>query len=210
MNHRNAHWLTGNATSERIEDPSYPLETRIPIDILELIFEAGARQAHRPIHPWPRQIEIAVSHVNKRWREVAINLAVLWSFIRASPSEPHDKLATYFERSKGHALRVCLFAYRGFWKPDIVAAMRPHLHRIRRFHLITDFIESMSKSCCLDSSAPFCSRRSIVVIGSTQRSLARFITAAFLWDLPTLSRRGTLSFPFQFNMPDSPVLHVAC
>ncbi|KAJ7683721.1 hypothetical protein B0H17DRAFT_1073866 [Mycena rosella] len=131
-------------TSDSTGDLLYPVESRIPIDILELIFEAGARNAHRQISTFPKPIEIVVSHVNRRWREVAVNLAVLWSSIRASPFEALDKLDSYFERSKGHALSVCLFAYKEYWRPDMVAKMQLHLHRFRRFHLITDFIRSTS------------------------------------------------------------------
>ncbi|KAJ7472757.1 hypothetical protein FB451DRAFT_1250601, partial [Mycena latifolia] len=108
--------ITSDATGNLL----YPVESRIPIDILELIFEAGARNAQRHISTaFSKPIEIVVSHVNRRWREVAVNLAVLWSFIRASPFEALDKLDRYFERSKGHALSVCLFAYRAYWRPDM-------------------------------------------------------------------------------------------
>ncbi|KAJ7755508.1 hypothetical protein B0H16DRAFT_1520966 [Mycena metata] len=120
----------------------YPIESRIPPDILELIFEAGARSAQRQSSTFPKPIELVVSHVNRRWREIAVNLAMLWSFIRASPFEALDKLETYFERSKNHALRVCLFAYKAYWSPDILEWMRPHLHRVRQFHLVTDFVHS--------------------------------------------------------------------
>ncbi|KAJ7471428.1 hypothetical protein B0H11DRAFT_1368687 [Mycena galericulata] len=122
----------------------YPVESRLPTDVLELIFEAGTLNAQRDIALVPNAVEIVVSHVNRRWREVAVDLAVLWSFIRASPFEGLDKLETYFERSKGHGLRVCLFAYRAYWRPDIVEKMRPHMHRFRRFHLVTDFIHPTS------------------------------------------------------------------
>ncbi|KAJ7757716.1 hypothetical protein DFH07DRAFT_819116 [Mycena maculata] len=137
----------GITASDATGDLPYPVESRIPTDILELIFEAGALHAQRQISTVPKTIEIVVSHVNKRWREVAVNLAALWSFIRASPFEGLDKLETYFERSKGHGLRVCLFAYRAYWAPDIVERMRPHMHRIRRFHLVTDFIQSSPTIC---------------------------------------------------------------
>ncbi|KAJ7168586.1 hypothetical protein C8R46DRAFT_1092121 [Mycena filopes] len=125
----------------------YPIESRIPIDILELIFEAGARSAQRQSSTFPKPIEIVVSHVNRRWREIAVNLAMLWSFIRASPFEPLDKLETYFERSKNHVLRVCLFAYKAYWSPDILEWLRPHLHRVEQFHLVTDFIHSAPTVC---------------------------------------------------------------
>ncbi|KAJ7081831.1 hypothetical protein B0H15DRAFT_1024690 [Mycena belliarum] len=124
--------------SDPMGDTTYPVESRIPIDILELIFEAGARSSHRSAFSKP--IEIVVSHVNRRWREVAVNLAVLWSFIRVTPFEALEKMDRYFERSKGHALSVCLFAYKGWWRADIVPRMQCHLHRFRRFHLVTDFI----------------------------------------------------------------------
>ncbi|KAJ7222965.1 hypothetical protein C8J57DRAFT_1391970 [Mycena rebaudengoi] len=123
-------------------DSSSLLESRLPPDILELIFEVGARQAARHLPAYPKPIEIVVSHVNKRWRRVAVNLAALWSFIRASPFETLDKIITYLERSKGHALRVCLFVYKAYWRTDILALIKPHLHRFCQFHLVSDFIHS--------------------------------------------------------------------
>ncbi|KAJ7888825.1 hypothetical protein B0H13DRAFT_2041867 [Mycena leptocephala] len=134
----------------------YPVESRIPVDILELIFEAGVRNAQRQssaLLPLQKPIEIAVSQVNRRWREASVNLAVLWSFIRASSIEALDKLEMYFERSKNHALSVSLFAYKAYWRSDMLAKMRPHLHRVRQFHLITDFIHSPPMICRFHSPA---------------------------------------------------------
>ncbi|KAF8176718.1 hypothetical protein K438DRAFT_2022541 [Mycena galopus ATCC 62051] len=120
----------------------YHVESRIPADILELIFEAGVRIAQREL-PTPRKpIETVVSHINKRWRDTAVNLAVLWSFIQTSGYEPLDKLETYLTRSKNHTLSIRLFAYKAYWSPAILVDMRPHLHRVRQFHLITDFFYS--------------------------------------------------------------------
>ncbi|KAJ7067260.1 hypothetical protein C8F01DRAFT_1120788 [Mycena amicta] len=118
----------------------FSLESRIPSDILELIFEAGARIAHSEGAPSPRPVEIVVSHVNRRWREIALDLASLWSSVFASPFEATEKLETYLGRSKNHLLRVCLFACVGYWRRDMLEQMRPHLHRFRRFHLVTNFI----------------------------------------------------------------------
>ncbi|KAJ7111978.1 hypothetical protein C8R44DRAFT_985407 [Mycena epipterygia] len=133
------------------EDLRYPFESRIPPDILELIFESGARDAQRQVSTFQveyckfsKPIEVVVSLVNRRWREVAVNLAVLWSFIRASPFEPLGKIKWYLDKSKAHALTVCLFAYKEYSRPDIITAMKEHLPRFRRFHLITDFIQSTS------------------------------------------------------------------
>ncbi|KAJ7227471.1 hypothetical protein GGX14DRAFT_419781 [Mycena pura] len=123
-------------------DLRFSIESRIPSDILELIFEAGAQIVQWQSTSNSTPIEIVMSHVNRRWREIAVDLAVLWSFIRVSPFEAVDKLETYFQRSKNHALRVCLLAYAGYWRPEMVEKMRPHLHRFRRFHLVTDFIYS--------------------------------------------------------------------
>jgi hypothetical protein len=132
-----------SSTREGSGDLIYPVESRIPVDILELVFEAGVRIAQLELHTPRKPIEIAVSHVNKRWRQAAVNLAVLWSFIQATSYEPVAKLETYLERSKNHALSVRLFAYKAYWSPSILVEIRPHLHRIRQFHLITDFFYSV-------------------------------------------------------------------
>ncbi|KAF7374379.1 F-box domain-containing protein [Mycena sanguinolenta] len=125
--------------NEASGDILYPFESRIPVDILELIFEAGVRIAQRELLAPRKPIETVVSHINRRWRDTAVNLAVVWSFIQASSYEPLDKLQTYLTRSKNHTLSIRFFAYRAYWTPEILGRMRPHLHRIRQFHLITDF-----------------------------------------------------------------------
>ncbi|KAF7312616.1 F-box domain-containing protein [Mycena indigotica] len=118
----------------------FSIESRIPSDILELIFEAGARISHWEGAAQPKPLEIVVSHVNQRWRQIAVNLASLWSSIFATPFEAVDKLETYLHRSKNHNLRVCLFACVGWWRRDMLEQMRPHLRRFRRFHLVTNFV----------------------------------------------------------------------
>ncbi|KAJ7249196.1 hypothetical protein B0H12DRAFT_700933 [Mycena haematopus] len=120
-------------------DLLYRVESRIPVDILELIFEAGVRIAQRELPAPQKPIEIVVCHINRRWRDTAVNFAVLWSFIQASSYESLDKLEIYLTRSKNHTLSIRLFAYKAYWTPEILVKMRPHLHRIRQFHLITDF-----------------------------------------------------------------------
>ncbi|KAF7319756.1 F-box domain-containing protein [Mycena kentingensis (nom. inval.)] len=122
------------------QDLLFSTEARIPSDILELIFEAGARIAQWDATPQPHPIEIVVSHVNRRWREIALNLASLWSSIFASAYDAIAKLETYLHRSKNHALRVCLLASTQYWRRDVLDVLRPHLPRFRRFHLVTDFV----------------------------------------------------------------------
>lgn len=52
--------------------------------------------------------EIMVSHVCRRWRHVAINLAALWSNIYVMPFQSPDLLETYLERSQKRLLDIVL------------------------------------------------------------------------------------------------------
>ncbi|CAK5268178.1 unnamed protein product [Mycena citricolor] len=118
------------------------IEARIPEDILQLIFQAGVRQFPHPA-AFPSAtppLEIALSHVNRRWRAAALRLAELWSRVTASPFEPPEKLDVYLQRSCGHALGVCLFLMRDFWSAELLTRIRPCLGRIARLHLVTDFV----------------------------------------------------------------------
>ena len=50
--------------------------------------------------------EVMVSHVSCRWREVAINLAALWSTIYVAAYQPLDMLEAYLVRSKRRLLDI--------------------------------------------------------------------------------------------------------
>lgn len=50
--------------------------------------------------------ELLVSHVCRRWREVAIDTAMLWTYIGFKEGLPHEKSTTYLERSKNAPLVI--------------------------------------------------------------------------------------------------------
>lgn len=82
----------------------------LPDDILAVIFVEGSSIKSFDYKNWPL-FEVVVSHVSGRWREVAINLAALWSTIYVIPLHSPDMLKAYLERSKERLLDIKFHFY---------------------------------------------------------------------------------------------------
>src|ERR1700685_2447906 len=69
----------------------------LPNEILSAIFEEG----HRTLPPLRTSpgIEIVLSHINQRFRDVAMNTQTLWTRIAILICTPFDKVVTYLQRS---------------------------------------------------------------------------------------------------------------
>ncbi|KZP29038.1 hypothetical protein FIBSPDRAFT_927141 [Athelia psychrophila] len=66
---------------------------RLPNEVLAMIFEAAK-------HPKEHK-EVIISHVTRRWRDVALSTPRLWTNIRRIVGDKQDeRLTAYFERSK--------------------------------------------------------------------------------------------------------------
>ena len=82
--------------------------SRFPNEIISLIFECifeppeaeDTRMSH--YHPLP------LSHVSRRWRQVAISTSSLWRFIYFEFYDPIGKVEAYLERSKTHPLHIII------------------------------------------------------------------------------------------------------
>jgi hypothetical protein len=82
-------------------------------------------------------IEVAVSHVCHRWRNVVVNAPLLWSNIQvASPAE----LETYLKRSAHCLLDIRLDFSGAIWDPEEIffSMLIAHVHRWRHFYIYTD------------------------------------------------------------------------
>ncbi|KAF8499378.1 hypothetical protein JB92DRAFT_3099309 [Gautieria morchelliformis] len=84
--------------------------SNLPSEILSSIFEAGLHTQLTSPKQWPQQghqFEILVSHVSRRWRNVALQTPRLWSYIYLDPcTSTMELLNIYLERSSGHLLDI--------------------------------------------------------------------------------------------------------
>ncbi|KAH9930413.1 uncharacterized protein BXZ73DRAFT_101787 [Epithele typhae] len=117
--------------------------TRLPVEILALVFHQlwAAHTALRPrldIETWPWQTSlclaiIAVSHVSRQWRQIALALPVLWS--RADDQNGHH-IRLFLNRSRTAPLdlAVCLsITHPGISHSDLDALLVAASPRLRRF-----------------------------------------------------------------------------
>ncbi|EGN98919.1 hypothetical protein SERLA73DRAFT_181647, partial [Serpula lacrymans var. lacrymans S7.3] len=96
------------ARAAHIRNQSAPV-SRLPSDILALIFEECR---HLP-PTWfgvkrVLPIEVRLSHVTRRWREVAIGIPSLWSSIKYPMLHGEGSILEYVKRSNGCLLDVHL------------------------------------------------------------------------------------------------------
>jgi hypothetical protein len=95
--------VISNAGLGNIDAPVYSL----PDEILALIFEEKLEMVFTRDEIDKRlPFEVVVSHINRRWRKVAIDLGSLWCTIRCSFISPFDMLDVYLARSKGRLLDI--------------------------------------------------------------------------------------------------------
>jgi hypothetical protein len=76
----------------------------LPDELLSMIFEHGCLPS--PSLQTGPPIEIVLSHVNQRFRDVAVNTRLLWARIEVLFRTPLDKVVTYLQRS-----RTCPFDF---------------------------------------------------------------------------------------------------
>jgi hypothetical protein len=75
--------------------------------------------------------ELAVSHVNRRLRDVAIGTSLLWTDIDLSLLKSADALATYLKRSKSLPLDIRLGAHGSVALGKLLDILIPQIHRWR-------------------------------------------------------------------------------
>ncbi|KAF9236715.1 hypothetical protein BU15DRAFT_49671, partial [Melanogaster broomeanus] len=73
--------------------------SRLPSDVLAIIFEESRRLLYNwagPRRPLP--IEVQLSHVCARWRQVALSTPSLWTTIRVPILHRENAVRAYFQR----------------------------------------------------------------------------------------------------------------
>jgi len=100
----------------------------IPSEILEAIFKL---LAHGGWDSYELPYSIRLSHVNRRWRKIAINLSSLWSVIRISPKRSIDLISLYLERCGEYPLDVTFEPEKSGDFEEMVKVVVPHLAHLR-------------------------------------------------------------------------------
>ena len=97
------------ASLAHVQNQKMPV-SRLPDDVLALIFEAGTRPDLQFCDYWDKPeklpFPILVSHVSHTWREVAIRDPFLWTSIYIISSKSHDLGLMYMNRSKNCSLDI--------------------------------------------------------------------------------------------------------
>lgn len=116
----------------------------LPDELLITIFEWAAWSS-TPVNEWSAKdvfpVEMVVSHVSRRWREVAVNTPTLWTRIQFFGSLPLSRPLNYIERSRSSLIDVSIdigYEIEGHGKSnEIMHILHLHLSRVRLLDFTT-------------------------------------------------------------------------
>jgi hypothetical protein len=141
------------------------LVNSLPNEILAMIFEAG----HTADSSFISLFEVTISHVIRRWRDVAINTVSLWTHIDVL-STTYEHAMTYLERSKMCSIDIRIGSKERLWHAapagvlvDVITAVTCHACRWRSFSFSSDSKVDLQAilRCLANISAPFLTSLSI-------------------------------------------------
>ncbi|KAI0367433.1 hypothetical protein BV20DRAFT_565761 [Pilatotrama ljubarskyi] len=118
---------------------------RLPPEVLVLIFKAGGRMPHDgPVteSSIPRPFPLVVASVSRQWREIAIGTPDLWTNIVIKHPRPYGWVPLCLQRSCGHPVNITIDCrstslLTAPMVDSIMSMLMPHVHRWRRFALMT-------------------------------------------------------------------------
>lgn len=141
--------------------PEGPRPTRIPIEIplraaprtIHTITSPEVRARPKP-RPPPLPLEIVVSHVSRRFREVAVSTPQLWTSIQTRVNSkliPAQLFEGYLQRSEPYLISVTLSTWRQADDLESHSAhLITHINRLRELR-----VQSVSRSVMVASLLPF-------------------------------------------------------
>lgn len=107
------------------------------MEVLNQIFEEGPRENLPDVRNYPSRIQLSpvplpvtVTHVCRRWRDIATDNPFLWATIRIDSSKSSKLAELYLERSKARELEIAA-VIRDAASPASFGAVLPHLHKCR-------------------------------------------------------------------------------
>ncbi|KAF7979622.1 hypothetical protein HWV62_41958, partial [Athelia sp. TMB] len=165
----------------------------LPDEILASIFEEA--------HSSEQSIEMCISQVSHRWREVATNTPKLWTDIHVEAEHRKLEMATlYLKRSKAvpFDITVCIPWYR----PDIETLERLFAEHISRCHRLTIVLETNADNGIFhflqNASAPLLKHIKVSCSQGTREQILWFTgpTPIFTSGAPMLQTLRISSFPW--------------
>ncbi|KAJ7585416.1 hypothetical protein C8J56DRAFT_862002 [Mycena floridula] len=134
--------------------PQSPMD-RVPNELWSTIFEFAVERDGTIQDVEPCSLPLAISHVSRRWRKIALATGSLWTnIILTFPTSPaqQTKAATWISRSRTYPLDIYLDFRDPDWAWDdehahafrwqdmeiVLRFLLPHVKRWRRFDLLTD------------------------------------------------------------------------
>lgn len=79
----------------------------LPNEILSEIFECLFHSSHHSAGD-SLPYELCISHVSRRWRDIAIGSQILWTKLKIKDESPTDMISSYINRSGGRSLDVAI------------------------------------------------------------------------------------------------------
>ncbi|KAL7277092.1 hypothetical protein ACG7TL_008937 [Trametes sanguinea] len=118
---------------------------RLPPEVLVLIFKAGARMPQDgPVTETtvPRPFPLVIASVSRQWRDIAINTPELWTNITIQHPRHYNWIPVCLQRSCGLPIDVTMDCRSTnlITAPVVdcmMSRLMPHVHRWRRFALMT-------------------------------------------------------------------------
>ncbi|KDQ06392.1 hypothetical protein BOTBODRAFT_60630 [Botryobasidium botryosum FD-172 SS1] len=138
---------------------------RLPNEIIAAILEFAARSTNQFLPPCTRA-PINVSHVSKRWRDIAVNTPTLWTSINLANA---TFLRTFLTRSRTALLDIDL-ALPSIWPNNVPIARQQALARAHE-ELISRFPHSLR-----NLRSQIARWRTFAIRGFPARKLGRFLT----------------------------------
>lgn len=162
LNHVNETIHSLRSRVAQIENETVPISC-LPSDVLEIIFD----ESRRLLFPWagfrrPLPIEVQLSHVCRRWRQVALSTPSLWNTLRVPILHRESAIRTYLQRCNQCPLSVHLGPQLSDRRimDVITSVLIPRIGQFRELILDTqDRQELYSLLCHLVNTAAPCLQR---------------------------------------------------
>ncbi|KAH7915161.1 hypothetical protein BJ138DRAFT_1176704 [Hygrophoropsis aurantiaca] len=116
---------------------------RLPIEILQMIFELAGRFSSDPNFPCTYDVqpsELDISHVSRRWRDIAIHTPSLWTKWGEHVTRSNNLLSIYFHRSCNRKVDVELCHWKAQTQMSVCHACSSE-GQTGKYHVASELLE---------------------------------------------------------------------
>ncbi|KAH7928234.1 hypothetical protein BV22DRAFT_1059259 [Leucogyrophana mollusca] len=186
--------------------------SRLPSDILAIIFEEMRRVVPSSTRFQRVPVEVQLSHVSSRWREVTLSTPSLWSSIRYPILHRENAMETYLQRCGECPLDVHIGPRIIDQKPlhVVTTTLLPRIAQFRELTIDTTGCEELRALLCLfrDATAPALKRLKVTCTDAIRaHELSRI--EIFKGGTPVLSDVRLDGIPITLPASDATTLHIA-